>query len=317
MQFSASRPPSSASTAVRPLSSKIRWNSCGPSPGVTPVHIEVYGFIRSPVEDRGSSCRNTSRSCQRGTSFSIPMTVIKVSGRVRHIRPLPSDSTTAKVPLSATAKLAPLIATFADRNFRRRCLRAAPASAAGSSVSSGSTSAISRRKISRISARLRWMAGTRMCDGLSWPSWTISSARSVSSAAIPAASKRLVEPDLLGRHRLDLHHLVDALRPDQIDHDRIGLGGVARPVHHPAMRGDRVLQLGQILGKVSHGVYLQLPARLPELLPVSHLGDHLGALGPDGPRGVAEVLAELGVGERVPGRDRERLLAAQVAHPTR
>ena len=23
--------------------------------GVTPVHIEVYGFIRSPVDDRGNS----------------------------------------------------------------------------------------------------------------------------------------------------------------------------------------------------------------------------------------------------------------------
>ena len=42
-----------------------------------------------------------------GTSFSIPMTVIKVSGRVRHIRPLPSDSTTARVPDSATPKFAP------------------------------------------------------------------------------------------------------------------------------------------------------------------------------------------------------------------
>ena len=40
--------------------------------------------MRSPVEDRGSSCRKTSRSCQRGTSFSIPMIVIKVSGKVRH-----------------------------------------------------------------------------------------------------------------------------------------------------------------------------------------------------------------------------------------
>ena len=64
------------------------------------------------------------------------MIVIKVSGRVRHIRPLPSDSTTLSVPVSATAKFAPLIATLACRNFRRRCRRAAPASAAGWSVRS-------------------------------------------------------------------------------------------------------------------------------------------------------------------------------------
>ena len=95
-------------------------SSCGPSPGVTPCHIEVYGFIRSPVDARGSSCRNTSRSDQRGTIFSMPITVISVSGRVRHIRPLPSDSTTASVPVSAIAKFAPDTATRVGRNVSRR-----------------------------------------------------------------------------------------------------------------------------------------------------------------------------------------------------
>ena len=37
----------------------------------------------------------------------MPMTVMRTSGRVRHIRPLPSDSTTTTVPVSATAKFAP------------------------------------------------------------------------------------------------------------------------------------------------------------------------------------------------------------------
>jgi hypothetical protein len=55
---------------------------------------------------------NTSRSAKLGTIFSMPMTVISVLGRVRHIRPLPSDSTTASVPVSATPKFAPLTATF-------------------------------------------------------------------------------------------------------------------------------------------------------------------------------------------------------------
>ena len=38
MHCSAARPTSSASALVRPLSSSTRWKSCGPSPGVTPVH---------------------------------------------------------------------------------------------------------------------------------------------------------------------------------------------------------------------------------------------------------------------------------------
>jgi len=92
----------------------------------------------------------------------MPTTETSTSGRVRHIRPFPSDSTTARVPVSATAKLAPEIATRVDRNVARRYRRAAAARAAGSSVNVLSTVDISRRKMSRISARLRWIAGTRM-----------------------------------------------------------------------------------------------------------------------------------------------------------
>ena len=114
------------------------------------------------------------------------------------MRPLPSDSTTTSVPVSATAKFAPETATSASRNLRRRCSRAASASARGSSVSPGGagtpTSPISRRKISRISARLRWIAGTRMWLGASCPSCTISSARSVSQAAMPASASASLSP---------------------------------------------------------------------------------------------------------------------------
>src|SRR6478735_6218759 len=125
----------------------------------------------------------------------MPMIVMSVSGRVRHIRPLPSDSTTASVPVSATPKLAPETATRARRNTSRRWVPAAAARTLGSSVSvSRSTSAISAAKMSRISARPRWMAGTRMCDGLSCPSWTMSSARSVSCAVMPAASSASLRP---------------------------------------------------------------------------------------------------------------------------
>ena len=52
----------------------------------------------------------------------MPITVISVSGRVRHIRPLPSDSTTTSVPVSATPKLAPLTATLADRKIAAQVL---------------------------------------------------------------------------------------------------------------------------------------------------------------------------------------------------
>ncbi len=57
MQRSACRPTASASASVRPLSSSTRWNARGPSESVVPVHMEVYGFIRSAVDERGSSWR--------------------------------------------------------------------------------------------------------------------------------------------------------------------------------------------------------------------------------------------------------------------
>ena len=104
-----------------------------------------------------------------------------------HIRPLPSDSTTQTVPVSATAKFAPLTPTLADRNRLRRWRRAASASSAGSSLRSPASSSV-RRNSSRISARLRWIAGTRMWDCSSSPSCTMSSARSVSCAVMPSAA---------------------------------------------------------------------------------------------------------------------------------
>ena len=76
-------------------------------------------------------------SRQLGTTFSIPITVTSTSGSVVHIRPLPSDSKTQTLPVSATAKFAPLTPIRADRNFapqvqprrlgeRRRARRSGP-----------------------------------------------------------------------------------------------------------------------------------------------------------------------------------------------
>ena len=120
MQRSAARPSGSASVRVRPASRSTRWNADGPSPGRTPVQSEVYGFIRSPVDERGRSWSRTARSRHSSTTFSIPITVTRVCGSVVHMRPFPSDSTTHTVPVSATAAFAPEIATVARRNASRR-----------------------------------------------------------------------------------------------------------------------------------------------------------------------------------------------------
>src|SRR5829696_2240041 len=120
-------------------------------------------------------------------TFSMPMSVTSTCGTVVHIRPLPSDSTTQTVPVSATAKFAPLTPTFAERNFSRRYRRATLARAGGSSERSFAPSL--SLKSSRISARFLWIAGTRMCELVSPASWMMSSARSVSYARMPTPSK--------------------------------------------------------------------------------------------------------------------------------
>ena len=121
-------------------------------------------------------------SWKRGTSFSMPIRVMSVSGRVRHMRPLPSDSKIETVPVSATPMLVPETATLACRNFLRRWERAAAVSSVGSSERSRGASSMRSRKMPRTSERLRWIAGTTMWLGMSSASWTIISARSVSRA---------------------------------------------------------------------------------------------------------------------------------------
>ena len=105
------------------------------------------------------------RSRHSSTTFSTPITVTRVRGSVVHMRPFPSDSTTQIVPVSATAAFAPEIATVARRNAERRYERAAAVSADGSSASSGWSRAV--RRMSAISRRLRWSAGTSRCEGRS------------------------------------------------------------------------------------------------------------------------------------------------------
>ena len=206
MQCSAWRPTSSASTSVRPASSSTRWNSCGPSPSRTPVQIDVYGFIRSAVEERGSSCSITSRSRHSGSTFSIPISVIRTFGSVVHMRPLPSDSTTPIEPVSAMPKFAPLIATGTERNFSRRCRRAA--------------SAIARRlEAELLPLRDRALEERRDLGPVEMDRGDEDVRRLVVAELHdqlgevrldrrdPALLERLVEPDLVGRERLDLDHL--------------------------------------------------------------------------------------------------------------
>ena len=125
----------------------------------------------------------------------------------------------------------------------------------GSSESSGWPSA--RRKRSRISTRFLWIAGTRMCDGSSPASWTISSARSVSTASMPAAASASLSPISSVVSDLTFTTSRGAGSADEPGDDLVGLGCVARPVDDVRPPLDRRLELEQIVVEMPEDASLE------------------------------------------------------------
>ena len=208
--------------------------------GATPVQSEVYGFIRSPVEERGSSWSITSRSRHSGSTFSIPITVTRVSGSVVQKRPLPSDSTTHTAAGLGHAEVRAAHAPSGRRGTARA--DAARASRPAPRGSSGRLLARRDRALEQRADLARGCSGSpaRGCaTACRRPSCTISSARSVSTASMPSASSAVVQPDLVGGERLDLDHLARAARVGDAGHDRVRLRarrGPSAPRRRPRSR---------------------------------------------------------------------------------
>ena len=246
MQRSAGRPTVSASARVRPLSSSTRWNADGPSPRGTPVQSDVYGFMRSPVDERGRSWRKTSRSCHVSITFSIPITVISVSGRVVHMRPLPSDSTTQIVPVSATAKLAPEIATRARRNAARRWRRAASASSAGSSDRSGELQPLAE-EIADLGTVLVDRRHEQVAMGARRRAGRSARRDRSRSAAIPARSRASLSRISSVASDLTFTTSAAPVAAHEVDDDVVRLVSVECPVHDTARVRHRGLELDEHL----------------------------------------------------------------------
>ena len=120
-----------------------------------------------------------------GMTFSMPMTATWIRGSEVTMRPLPSLVTRTTVPVSATAKLAPVIPMSAWRNFSRSWTLAAAVSTSGSAASRRPATSEIR---SATCPLVLWMAGAMICDGFSWASWMMYSPRSVSTGVTPAFS---------------------------------------------------------------------------------------------------------------------------------
>ena len=72
----------------------------------------------------------------------------------------------------------------------------------------------------------------------------------------PSRSKRLVEPNFLGRQRFDLDDLGACMRIDKIADDPVAFFSVTRPMDDAAVTHDGCLELKQVVGKVPQGFIL-------------------------------------------------------------
>ena len=148
-------------------------------------------------------------------------------------------------------------------------------------------------KMSRISARLRWMAGTRMCEGRSWPSWTISSARSVSQTSMP--SWRRASLSSISWVAIDLTLTTSSRRAPWTIAATIAFASAASRAQWtvPPAAVTARLELLEERGQVAQDLVLDRGPGQPQLLPVGDLGDGRGPLVADRGRGAGQVRPEL------------------------
>ena len=111
-----------------------------------------------------------------------------------------------------------------------------------------------------------------MCDDQSPSSWRISSAKSVSSAWMPAAASASLSPISSVVSDFTFTTSSRAVRARDVGDDRVRLGRVARPVHVAARRlRPPPRTASEVLVEAREHVGLDRAARLAELLPVGQL----------------------------------------------
>ena len=298
MQCSAWRPTSSASTS---RAAAVEQDEVELLRAVAVAHAGPQRRVRVHPLARSRSAA-AAAGTPRGPATPAapsrsPSRVTSTSGSVGHMRPLPSDSTTPIVPVSAIAEVR---ARDRDRH-REELLAQVHAARPRRSPSASSPSVLARARSCARTARgsRRGCGGSRArgcATACRSASWTISSARSVSIARDALGRERLVEADLVRRQRLDLDDLVARRAPRAIDATIAFASAPSRAQCTVAARArDRRLQALQLLGQRRHRARLDRRARVAQRLPVGQLRDRARALGADHRRRLADVAAQLGV----------------------
>src|ERR1700721_2862546 len=142
------------SLRVRPLSTNTM---CSSPPFLGPVKWEEYCVSGAPSALRARRRRKTPMSSTFGIIFSIPMLAMWSGGTEAPMSALPSFVQTMKVPVSAIAKLPPVMPAPAARNLGRALLRMVSVRKCGLSLF-GSVPIV-RANSCATSCRVLWMAG--------------------------------------------------------------------------------------------------------------------------------------------------------------
>ena len=266
--------------------------------------------MRSAVDERGSSWRKTSRSCQRGTQLldahdrdqrlgqgqAHPAVALGLDDH--HGPGLGDGEVRARDRHLRSQELLPQVE---PRGLRERPRLVGQVGRGGASdaghLALEDVADLAPVAVDRRDQDVRRQVAPELDDEL----------REVRLPGGDAlARERLVELDLLGGHRLDLDDLVGAGVAHDPGHDRVRLGRVARPVDRAAGGGHVARQPVEQLGQVGDDLVLDRRAGQAQGLPVRALGDRAGPLGADRPRRRRQVRPELVVGERGAGGLRER-----------
>ena len=263
-----------------------------------PWKCDEYVVIGWPVAERASSRRKTPRSCARGISFSMPMQAMCSFGSETPRSALPSFVQTTKPPVSAMAKLTPVMPASASRNLSRRCARAASARYFGSVAPSCGAQVLVEQLadlfLLDVNRRQHDVAG-RLVPQLHDP---FAQVGVDDFDAVPLQVR--IQVAFFGEHRLALDELLHAVSLQDLQHDLVVLGGIAGPVHvgaQPRGVAPRIAPGSRPAGDSVCSLICEASSRSR-----SHSGTRLRrlvALGPHEPQRLVVPVRPLAVGDEL------------------
>ncbi len=227
---------------------------------------EVIWVIGEPSALRESIRTNTPRCSIFGMIFSMPTDTMCSFGRCTDRSALPSLVHTTMVPVSATAKLAPV----SPASAARKCGTRRPALALGEVVH-----VVVLRVGAERSGEHRRDVGAQLVHGR----YHDVARRLVVQLLDPLAEIRLDHRDvaplevrahlaLVGQHRLGLHQRARAAVAKQVEDDLVVLGGVSREVDLGAVVDGVAFEFLEVVVEVAERVLLDGGRDRPQLLPL-------------------------------------------------